>query len=183
MEKGVQHWNGLPWELVEHLGGVQETTECDTQCWGLGDRIVLGQRLDTILEVFSTLGDFLWSISASGSAGALRTWFRASKSRTGPWWESGRFSCGFTVNSPISGGCESVRLPEQESRSLSAHTARVCDTDTNELCSHKLPLPHSSSVNQGLSSSGLMSSQQGGQNCSSRNVSAPKSWEELPRSA
>lgn len=40
------------------MGAVQETTGCDTQCRGLIDKMVISQRLDSmILEVFSNLND------------------------------------------------------------------------------------------------------------------------------
>lgn len=39
-------------------GGVQETSGHDTWCYGRVDRVVIGQRLDSmILEVFSNLND------------------------------------------------------------------------------------------------------------------------------
>lgn len=54
MESIVQHWKQGGGGITK-LGGVPETAGCDTWCYGLVDMMVLGQRLDTILEVFPTL--------------------------------------------------------------------------------------------------------------------------------
>lgn len=54
MESIVQHWKQGGGGITKP-GGVPETAGCDTWCYGLVDMMVLGQRLDTILEVFPTL--------------------------------------------------------------------------------------------------------------------------------
>ena len=48
-------------------GSVSGKTECGTECHGLGDKVVLGHRLDLMLsKLFSSLGDPVMIVTLQG---------------------------------------------------------------------------------------------------------------------
>lgn len=47
----------MPWEVVKSPEGVQEMTGRDTLCHCVVEEVVIGQRLDSVLEVFYNLID------------------------------------------------------------------------------------------------------------------------------
>ena len=54
-------------ERLKVLGTVSAKTGCGTECHGLGDKVVLGHRLDLMLsKVFSSLGDSVMIVTLQG---------------------------------------------------------------------------------------------------------------------
>ena len=72
------HWNELLREVGKVIipGSVSGKTGCGPECHGLGDKVVLRHRLDSMLsKVFSSLGDsvVIVTLQGPGKQGAIVT--------------------------------------------------------------------------------------------------------------